>query len=62
MRHLLFLYMAAGEETKAQRVMTSLLRAEPDFSIDRVRNDPDYPASTLRRSGLLDRVMQDFIR
>ncbi len=60
MRHLLFLYLAAGEEAKAQRVLTSLLRAEPDFSIDRVRNDPDYPAATLRRSGLIDRVSHDF--
>jgi tetratricopeptide (TPR) repeat protein len=60
MRHLLFLYLAAGEDTKAQRVMTSLLRAEPDFTIDRVRNDPDYPAATLRRSGLLDRAIHDF--
>ncbi|MES2144299.1 MAG: tetratricopeptide repeat protein [Pseudomonadota bacterium] len=60
MRHLVFLYLAAGEETKARRVMTDLLRAEPDFTIDRVRNDPDYPAATLRRSGLLDRVIHDF--
>lgn len=60
MRHLLFLYLAAGEQTKARRVMTSLLRAEPDFTIDRVRNDPDYPAATLRRSGLLDRAIHDF--
>ena len=55
MRHLLFLYLAAGEETKAQRVLKNLLRAEPDFSVDRIRNDPDYPAATLRRSGLIDR-------
>ncbi len=60
MRHLLFLYMAAGEETKAQRVLKNLLRAEPDFTIERVRSDPDYPAATLRRSGLLDRAIPDF--
>lgn len=60
MRHLLFLYLAAGEETKAQRVLKNLLRAEPDFTIDRIRNDPDYPAATLRRSGLIDRHFKDF--
>lgn len=59
MRHLLFLYLAAGEELKAQRVLKNLLRAEPDFSIDRIRNDPDYPAATLRRSGLIDRHFRD---
>ncbi len=62
MRHLLFLYMASGEETKAQRVLKNLVRAEPDFTIDRVKTDPDYPAATLRRSGLLDRAIPDLTR
>lgn len=53
MRHLLFLYLWAGEREKASRVYRGLLRAEPDFSVDRMLNDPDYPAVTLRKSGLL---------
>lgn len=53
MRHLLFLYLWAGEREKAARVYKGLLRAEPDFSVDRMLNDPDYPAVTLRKSGLL---------
>jgi DNA-binding SARP family transcriptional activator len=53
MRHLLFLYLAAGRRAKAERVLADLVRAEPDFTLDRIRSDPDYPAATLRRSGLL---------
>ena len=54
MRHLLFLYLAVGEREKASRVYRALLRVEKDFSLDRIVNEPDYPAVTLRRSGLLD--------
>jgi tetratricopeptide (TPR) repeat protein len=53
MRHLLFLYLWAGEREKAGRVYKGLMRAEPDFSVDRMLNEPDYPAVTLRRSGLI---------
>jgi tetratricopeptide (TPR) repeat protein len=55
MRHLLFLYLAAGDDRKARRVLASLRRVEPDFSPDLIRRDPDYPAATLRRTGLIDR-------
>lgn len=55
MRHLLFLYLAVGERDKASRVYRALLRVEKGFSLDRIVNEPDYPAVTLRRSGLLDR-------
>ncbi|NJM84312.1 MAG: hypothetical protein HC844_19365 [Tabrizicola sp.] len=55
MRHLVFLYLAAGAREKAARVLKALLRAEPDFTLDRIINEPDYPAVTLRRSGLLTR-------
>lgn len=55
MRHLLFLYLAVGERDKAARVYRGLMRAEPDFTLDRVLNGPNYPAVTLRRSGLLER-------
>ena len=55
MRHLLFLYLWAGERDKAARVLKGLLRMEPDFTLDRILNEPHYPAVTLRRSGLLTR-------
>lgn len=55
MRHLLFLYLAVGEKDKAARVYRGLMRAEPDFSLDRVLHEPNYPAVTLRRSGLLEK-------
>ncbi|MCX7287418.1 MAG: hypothetical protein NTW20_07600 [Rhodobacterales bacterium] len=55
MRHLLFLYLWAGEREKAARLYRLLLRAEPDFTHDRVLNEPGYPAVTLRKSGLVTR-------
>ncbi|MBA3911064.1 MAG: hypothetical protein C0524_14625 [Rhodobacter sp.] len=53
MRHLLFLYLWAGEPEKAARVYKGLMRAEPDFTVDRILNEPNYPADTLRRTGLV---------
>jgi tetratricopeptide (TPR) repeat protein len=55
MRHLLFLYLWAGEREKAARVHKALLRAEPDFTLDRILHEQGYPAVTLRKSGLLER-------
>lgn len=55
MRHLLFLYLWAGEREKAARVLKGLLRVEPDFTLDRIMHEPDYPAVTLRSSALLTR-------
>lgn len=54
MRPLLYLYLEAGQPDKAARMLKALLRAEPDFSPDLVLRD-DYPAVTLRRSGLAER-------
>ena len=62
MRHLLFLYLAVGERDKAARVYRALLRVEPDFTLDRIVNEPDYPAVTLRRSGLLDQYGPELAR
>ncbi len=53
MRHLLFLYLWAGEHDKASRVLKGLLRVEPDFTLERILHEPHYPATTLRSSGLL---------
>jgi DNA-binding SARP family transcriptional activator len=55
MRHLLFLYLAVGEREKAARVLRGLMRAEPDFTLERILHEPHYPAVTLRKSGLLER-------
>ena len=55
MRHLLFLYLWAGETEKAARVHRALMRAEPDFTLDRILHEPGYPATTLRKSGLVAR-------
>jgi DNA-binding SARP family transcriptional activator len=55
MRHLLFLYLAVGAREKAVRIYRGLMRAEPDFTLDRILNEPHYPAVTLRKSGLLER-------
>ena len=57
MRHLYFMYLAAGEHEKAARMLHSLQRVEPDFSISLVRDNPDYPISTLRKTSLLDRAL-----
>ena len=59
LRHLLFLYMATGQTEKAVRVLADLRRVEPDFSLARIREDPDYPAGTLRRTGLLKLSLPD---
>ncbi len=53
LRHLLFLYIATGDTEKAVRVLADLRRLEPDFSLARIRDDPNYPAGTLRRTALL---------
>jgi tetratricopeptide (TPR) repeat protein len=59
MRHLLFLYLWSGRHDKAALVLKALIRVEPDFTLDRIQNDPDYPAVTLRKSGLLERFASD---
>lgn len=53
LRHLYFLYLASGKTEKATRILQNLRRVEPDFSFFRVRDDMSYPATTLRRSGLI---------
>ncbi|TRW99416.1 hypothetical protein FNJ84_01705 [Paracoccus sp. M683] len=53
LRCLYFLYQSAGQPEKAERVLSRLIQLEPDFTFDRLRDDPDYPAATLRRSGLI---------
>ena len=54
MRHLAYLYLESDAPVKARRVLSALVRAEPDFHPLRLLSD-DYPAITLRRSGLAER-------
>lgn len=53
MRHLVCLYIARGEPALAEAMMRKLALVEPDFSLERIAADPDYPAATLRRTGLI---------
>lgn len=56
LRHLLVLYSARGDHERAQHIHNLLVQLEPDFTLDRLRYDPSYPAATLRRSALIERV------
>lgn len=53
LRHLIFLYLKRGQPENALRALTNLKRLEPDFSLNLIREDPTYPAGTLRRAELL---------
>jgi DNA-binding SARP family transcriptional activator len=53
LRHLIFLYLKRGQPENALRALASLKRLEPDFSLHLIREDPTYPAGTLRRAALL---------
>jgi tetratricopeptide (TPR) repeat protein len=53
LRHLIFLYLKRGQPENAMRSLANLKRLEPDFSLQLIRDDPTYPAGTLRRADLL---------
>ncbi|MGB8811700.1 MAG: tetratricopeptide repeat protein [Paracoccaceae bacterium] len=53
LRHLLFLYLQSNQVEKAMRIMADLQQLEPDFSLERIRQDPSYPAATLRAGPLI---------
>ena len=54
LRHLYALYTHRGDVEGAHRIATRLRRLEPDFSLRTIRENPDYPASILRASPLID--------
>ena len=54
LRHLLFLYLKTGQTDKALKILADLRRVEPDFSFSRIKDDPAYPAGTLRSTGLVN--------
>jgi len=55
LRYLIALYAAKNELEKASKKVAHLVRLEPDFSPDRLANDPTYPVSLMRQNRLLDR-------
>lgn len=54
LRHLLALYAHTGQRTKMHQMVEILSKLEPDFSLDRFKEDETYPVRTLRLAGLLD--------
>lgn len=59
-RHLLPLYADAGQVEKARLTAAKLTNIERDFTLARLREDPDYPVRTLRNSRLIDFPLQIF--
>lgn len=55
-RHLLALYASKDQLDKANDMKWKLRQLEPDFSLDKMVRDPDYPVRTLRKTGLLKNV------
>lgn len=52
LRHLYALDLEAGRTSRARRLLAQLRQEDPDFSMRMIRETPEYPASTLRGSGL----------
>lgn len=52
LRHLYALRLQLGDTDGAREVLTTLRRLEPDFSLAKVRADPEFPAATLRKTKL----------
>lgn len=55
LRYLTALYAAEGNEEAAVRAAKKLQNAEPDFTLERMALDDEYPVSPLRKSGLLNK-------
>lgn len=54
LRHLYALKLQLGDFTGAQEILKTLRRLEPEFSLSHIRQNPDYPADTLRKCGLVN--------
>jgi tetratricopeptide (TPR) repeat protein len=52
LRHLYVLRLRAGDQMGARNTLALLRRLEPDFSLRKLRDDPEYPAATIRSVGL----------
>jgi hypothetical protein len=55
LRYLSVLYLLNGEEEKSQKIIQKIQVLEPGFSYDLMR-DTAYPAASLQRSKLLERI------
>lgn len=53
LRYIAALYADAGQPEAAQSAIAKLRALEPDFSVDRLTGDPEYPVAALRRSRIL---------
>lgn len=55
LRYIAALYAHAGRHDDAERAVARLRAVEPDFSTERMVEDPQYPVAALRRSQILRR-------
>lgn len=55
-RHLYALNLHSRDEQAIERSERHMRALEPDFTLDRMRDDQTYPASTIRKAGLLNVV------
>jgi len=53
LRHLYALHLKADNRTAAAETLKKLRRLEPQFSMEFLRTTPEYPAATLRNTGLI---------
>lgn len=51
LRHLYALRLSQGNEQGAREALVALRRMEPEFSMRQIREDPAFPAPSLRRMG-----------
>ena len=51
LRHLYALRLSEGDHDGARQALLALRRLEPEFSMRRLRDDPSFPAPSLRRMG-----------
>lgn len=51
LRHVYALKLAGGDHVGARAVLKRLKAIEPEFSMRRLRDDPSYPGSSIRRMG-----------
>lgn len=53
LRYLLALYAKSNDAVRASRVVTKLSALEPDFSVEQMANDSQYPVALMRRIALI---------
>ncbi|KMW59651.1 TPR repeat domain protein [Candidatus Rhodobacter oscarellae] len=59
LRYRAAIYASAGMTEAAMDCAETLKKLEPDFSFDRMANDPSYPVSLMRKHGMLDTLQLD---